>query len=62
MTVLWPINPATGEPLSIEDAMAAVWVRVSRQPKPDVLYGRSPDAETSRFWGLAPSVENSTQL
>ncbi len=33
MTILWPIDPVSGHPLSIETASTAVWVKAGQPPK-----------------------------
>lgn len=76
MTILWPIDPVSGHPLSIESTAAAVWLKPSRDPSDldietslgiNVVDPSYPVGAVRRYGAMpdprmAPSDENNIQL
>ncbi len=54
MTILWPIDPVSGHPLSIEIASTAVWVKAQQPPSPEFsdaeIVQASRQAASLKLW------------
>ncbi len=69
MTILWPIDPVSGHPLSIEATSAAVWVRSSVDPNDfdlerklgiEVVHSGYPVGDVRRYGALPDLKQTDT--